>query len=216
MDAVGIGMRALAVAMRETTGTAVTPDQLTATFIPVGIGVLIVFIAAPALLSATFGGIAADAIEAASRAAMLLVYLLVLSRTATTQRLFSYHGAEHMAIAAHERHGRLPTETEVAAESPVHSRCGTNFIALFVITAGVVYSFVPRSPWWFGGSARILLVPVVAAAAYEVMRFAARSRGAAFLSFPGRAMQRITTRYPKPDQIEIALASLTEAVSPGR
>ena len=73
----------------------------------------------------------------------LLVYLLALCRSGLARRLFAYHGAEHMAIAAFERAGRMPDYGGGAAESPMHVRCGTDFIALFVIVAGIVFSLRP-------------------------------------------------------------------------
>ena len=207
-------MQAIAIAMRESTGTVVTAEQLRVTFIPVGLGVLVIFIALPAVVSARIAGVLGDALEAAARAGMLLVYLGALSRSADARRLFSYHGAEHMTIAACERHGRLPTAQEVGAESTVHVRCGSDFIALFLIVAGVVYAVLPPMVWWSGGVVRIGLVPVVATLAYEVMRVCARWPDEAWsrlLTWPGRSLQRVTTRRPTPDQLEVALAALQAA-----
>jgi uncharacterized protein YqhQ len=149
---------------------------------------------------------------------MLLVYLGALSRSSFARRLFAYHGAEHKAIAACERAGRMPSAEEARAESPIHVRCGTDFIALFVIACGVVFSFVAREPWWFATIVRVALVPVVMIFAYELMRLAARfegSLGSRLVTWPGRALQRITTRAPSEDQLEVALAAVRAATDVG-
>ncbi len=122
-----------------------------------------------------------------------------------------------MTIAAFERHRRAPTADEVRAERPMHPRCGTAFIALVVITSGIVFSFVARDPIWFGAIVRVALLPVVAAIAYEMMRAAAGARGALWaraISWPGLALQRITTRRPDGAQIEVAIAALAGAIRP--
>jgi uncharacterized protein YqhQ len=211
VDAFAIGMRAVRVALRESTGAAVGNDAMAALFVPVAIGVLGVFIALPGMLSSRFSDIPGDVVEAAGRAAMLVIYLAALSRSDSSIRMFGYHGAEHMSIAAFERHRRMPEASEVWAESPVHVRCGTDFVSLLVITCGVVYSFVPRDPVWAGGLLRVALLPVVAAVAYEVMRAcAARPASVAsrVVTLPGRALQRITTRRPDGGQVEVAMAAL--------
>jgi uncharacterized protein YqhQ len=217
VDAISIGMKAIRIALREASGIDATQEQFAASAIPVLFGALAVFVVAPGVLSAGWSGAVADLGEAAMRAAMLLVYLFALSRSAHAKRLFGYHGAEHMAIAAFERAGRMPTIEDAKRESPVHVRCGTDFIALLVIAAGVVFSFVPRTPLWLGGVLRLVLFPVVAVVAYEVMRAAAgrhSALAARALTWPGRALQRITTRPPADDQLEIALAALGGALEP--
>ena len=215
VEAVRIGAHGLRIALHHSTGASVTSEQMAVTFAPVLVGVLAVFVVGPGVLAAFGSGIVADVAEAVSRPAGLLVYLGAVARSAQTRRLFAYHGAEHQAIAAYERHGRVPTASEARLESPVHVRCGTNFLMLFVLAAGLVYSFVPRRPLWVGGLWRIALVPIVAAVAYETMRLTAAAEHALIarlLTWPGRTVQRITTRRPSDDQIEIALQALGRSV----
>lgn len=214
VDAVSIGLRAQEIALRESTGVT-SEGGAGVVLAPVAFAIIVIFVVLPAIAARAWDGIPGDVAEASIRAAMLLVYLGSLSATAFARRLFAYHGAEHKAIAAYERVGRMPTVDEAGAESPVHVRCGTDFIALFVITCGVVFASVPREPWLVAGAIRIVLVPVVMIIAYEVMRAAARrerSIVSRIVTWPGRALQRITTREPAPDQLEIALAALTAAV----
>jgi uncharacterized protein YqhQ len=215
VDAVSIGWRASGIAMRESTG-AEMEGAAGVVMAPVVLGIVIVFVVLPSIAARSWDGISADVVEAAVRAAVLVVYLGALSRSAFARRLFAYHGAEHMAIAAFERAGRIPTAEEARAESPVHVRCGTDFIALFVIVCGIVFSFVPRDPWWFAATVRIALLPVVMVGAYEVMRAAARAEGSIvsrLVTWPGRALQRITTRKPDDGQLEVALAALSAAIA---
>jgi uncharacterized protein YqhQ len=205
-----IGARALRVAVRETMGAEPTTGQLGATFGSVGVAVLAIFIIAPGL-STSGRSIGAAVIEASIRCAMLVVYLAAISRPASTRAILRYHGAEHKVIAAFERHGRAPSREEARATSPIHMRCGTTFIALFVMACGVVFAVVPRSPAWLGAVLRAGLTPVVVALAYEVMRGAAReprSVWARAVSWPGRALQRMTTREPDAAEIDVALAAL--------
>ena len=214
VDAVSTGLRAADIAISKSTGVS-SQGGAGVILAPIGFGIITIFVALPAIAARAWTGTAGDVAEASVRAAMLLVYLLALSATNVARRLFAYHGAEHMAIAAYERSGRMPTAAEAGAESPVHVRCGTDFLALFVIACGVVFSFVPREPWWFAGAVRVALVPVVMIVAYEVMRTAARFEGSfvsRLVTWPGRALQRVTTRRPSDDQLEIALAALAAAV----
>ena len=95
--------------------------------------------------------------------------------------------------------------------SPVHERCGSTFLSLFVIESGIVFAFVPRVPLWWGALLRIALTPVVVALAYETMRAAAHEPRALWsraVTFPGRALQRITTREPDDDELDVAIAAL--------
>jgi uncharacterized protein YqhQ len=210
-EAVSIGLEALRISVRETTGVMPTSGQMRSTLAAVATGMLALFIVAPALFVAAWTDSVADIAEAALRAAVLLVYLAVVSRSAGAERLFVYHGAEHKVIAAFEQTGRLPTIDEARSASPIHSRCGTSFIALFVIVAGIVHALVPRSPLATGAAWRLALAPVDAMIAYEIMRATARSERALVaraISAPGRLLQRVTTREPKDDELRVALAAV--------
>jgi uncharacterized protein YqhQ len=210
-QSVGIGTRALRIALRIGTGAEPTAEQLGVTFGAGIVALVAIFIVAPGLFLADVRGLAGPALEATARAAMLLLYLTFVSRSPQTQRLFRFHGAEHKTIAAFERSGALPSRETTRLMSPVHERCGSTFISLFVIGAGILYAFVPRSPLWLGALLRIVLVPVLIALCYELMRAAARERDALWsraVTFPGRTLQRITTREPDEDELDVAFAAL--------
>jgi uncharacterized protein YqhQ len=124
--------------------------------------------------------------------------------------VFQYHGAEHKAIAAYEN------DVEVTAESAqrfstAHVRCGTNFLLTVMVVTIVVYSFVGRPGWLMLIASRLVLIPLIAGLSYEVIRFAAQHMDWAWvrvLMKPGLLLQRLTTREPALDQVEVAVASL--------
>ncbi len=217
-EAISIGLEALRISVRESTGVVPTPGQMRSTLAAVGAGAIALFIVAPAIFVTAWPDRVADMLEAALRATVLLVYLVTMSRSVGARRLFGYHGAEHKVIAAFETAGETPTIDAARVPSPIHRRCGTSFIALFVIVAGVVHAFVPRSPVWAGAAWRVLLAPVDAAIAYEVMRATARNERtiiARLMSLPGRLLQRLTTREPDGGQLEVALAAFEALPGPG-
>ncbi|HYZ92482.1 MAG TPA: DUF1385 domain-containing protein [Actinomycetota bacterium] len=209
-EAMSIGLEALRISVRETSGVMPTAGQMRSTMAAVVAGMLALFVVAPALFVAALPDPTADAAEAALRAAVLLVYLFVVSRSEAAKRLFVYHGAEHKVIAAFEQHGTLPTIDQARSASPIHFRCGTSFIVLFVLVGGVVHAFVPRTPVVAGIGWRLALAPVDAMLAYEIMRATARnerSMVARVISAPGRLLQRWTTREPADDELRVAIAA---------
>jgi len=209
-----VGLHALLVSVRVTTRAEPSRGQVAATLAAIGGSALVLFVTAPSIaIGATnLHGITAAAAEAATRVAMLVVYLLLVSRSRGAAQLFRYHGAEHKTIRAFERLGRVPFLKEARDVGPIHDRCGTNFAMLFVLCAGVVYAIVPRSPLWVGALWRVVLVPLVGSLAYELMRLAAheeRELWARIVVWPGRAAQRLTTAEPGDDELDVAIAALT-------
>ena len=126
------------------------------------------------------------------------------------KRVFMYHGAEHKAIAAYENDVELTAE-EAQKFDTSHVRCGTNFLLTVMVITIVVYSFIGRPGWALLILSRIVLLPVIAGVSYEVIRFAAKhmDRGWVRVAMkPGLLLQRLTTRQPTIDQVEVAVASL--------
>jgi uncharacterized protein YqhQ len=180
-----------------------------------------VFIVLPSLVnrgvSNVFGvsGFEYHLVEGAIRLAIFIGYLVLISQLKDIKRVFQYHGAEHKAIAAYENGAELTPE---AAQrfSTEHVRCGTNFLLTVMLVTIVVYAFVgrPALPWLI--TSRIILIPVVAGLSYEVIRFAAKhmdKRWVRVAMRPGLALQRLTTRQPSLDQLEVAIASLRAAMT---
>lgn len=153
--------------------------------------------------------------EGGIRVLLFLGYLGAISLLPDVRRVFQYHGAEHKVVHAYEE-GEASLE-RARERSPVHPRCGTSFLLLFVLVAILVFSLVPTPNLWVRLGARVLLLPVVAGITYEVLRLAARWPGAWWLRplvLPGLLLQRLTTREPTDDQLEVALAALRYVTDP--
>ncbi len=155
-------------------------------------------------------GALALTLEGVIRLVILLGYLWLIGRMPSIQRVFGYHGAEHKAINAYE-HGSPLDVAHVRAASKVHTRCGTGFLLLVMVVSILVFALVGNPPIVLRILSRIVLVPVVAAIAYELMRLGAtyyRFRVVRWLMAPSLALQGLTTREPDDTQIECAIAAL--------
>lgn len=176
------------------------------------------FIVLPALAGKRLGNAfhgSFPVVEGVARLGIFVVYLLAISRLRDIRRVFQYHGAEHKAIAAYENGVELTPET-AQQFSTAHVRCGTNFLLTVMLVAIVVYSVIPRPNLLFVLGSRVVLVPVIAGVSYEVIRWSARNMNRAFvraLMRPGLLLQRLTTRNPDLDQLEVAITSLRAVMS---
>jgi uncharacterized protein YqhQ len=152
--------------------------------------------------------------EGAVRLALLLAYLWLIGRMKSVQRVFEYHGAEHKAINTFE--AGLPLDVaNVRLASRVHTRCGTGFLLIVMVVSILVFALVGQPVLLLRVLSRIVLIPVVAAIAYELMRLGAanyRYRVVRWLLAPGLALQGLTTREPDAGQIECAIAALVRVL----
>ena len=149
-------------------------------------------------------------LEGLIRLGLLLGYLYLIGRVPDIQRVFGYHGAEHKAINAMEQGDPLDVE-HVRRASRVHVRCGTGFLLLVMVVSIFVFALVGSPALLIKVLSRIVLVPVVAGVAYELMRLGAanyRFRVVRWLLTPGLALQGLTTREPDDSMIECAITSL--------
>lgn len=152
--------------------------------------------------------------EGVLRFAIFILYILAISRMKDIHRVFEYHGAEHKTIHAYE--AGVPLDVEhVRTYSTLHPRCGTNFLLIVMIVSIIMFAFLGWPDLWVRIVSRIVLMPVVAGIAYEIIRFAGNSEAAwvQFAITPGLLLQKLTTREPSDDQIEVAIKAL-EAVRP--
>jgi uncharacterized protein YqhQ len=153
-------------------------------------------------------------IEGVIRVSIFLIYLLLISLLPDLRRVFQYHAAEHKAINAYEA-GEELTPEKVQKFSLIHPRCGTAFL-LWVMVIGIfVFAFVGQPAWYYLIGSRILLLPVIAGLAYELIRFAGKNqdnRVLMWLLAPGLWLQRLTTRQPSLDQIEVSIRALQEVL----
>ncbi len=148
--------------------------------------------------------------EGLIRLAVLVGYMLLLGRSAQIRRVFAYHGAEHMTIHAFEH--RVPLEAEAIRQfDRRHPRCGTAFLLVVVLVTIVAHAVVGDPSWPVLVASRVLGLPIVAAVAYETIRFAGRHQHqlvGRILMAPGSWLQSITTAEPTDDMIEVAVAAL--------
>jgi uncharacterized protein YqhQ len=149
-------------------------------------------------------------LEGALVLGIFLGYLAAVGLMPDIKRVFQYHGAEHKAIAAYENDAPLTPESAQTFTTQ-HVRCGTNFLLTVLVIAIIVYSVIGRPPLPILVLSRIVLIPVIAGIAYELIRFAARHMDKAWVRIsmkPGLTLQKMTTREPSLDQLEVAIASL--------
>ncbi|MFN3284696.1 MAG: DUF1385 domain-containing protein [bacterium] len=154
-----------------------------------------------------WGAVSFNLVEGLVRAAVLVLYVGAVGLFPEIRRVFMYHGAEHKVVNAWERGVPLVVE-EVQKQSRFHPRCGTSFLLVVVLVAVGVFSLLGKPPLWARVVSRVLLVPLIAGVAYEVIRAGARSRWLRPLVAPGIWLQRLTTREPEPHQVEVALRAL--------
>jgi uncharacterized protein YqhQ len=153
-------------------------------------------------------------IEGAIRVTLLVAYLVLISLLPDLRRVFQYHAAEHKAINAYEAGEELVPE-RVQRFSLIHPRCGTAFLLWVMVIAVFVFAFFGHPKWYWLIATRILLLPVIAGLAYELIRFAGKhssNRVLMALLAPGLWLQRLTTRQPTLDQIEVSIRALREVL----
>jgi uncharacterized protein YqhQ len=223
-DALALGMRALTFSADVQMGQEHRPPPKSmaltmAASLLLGVGLFFLFpaalgYAAERLLSAS--AVTANLIEGVVRLLLLVGYVWAIGFWDEIRRVYAYHGAEHKTINAFE--AGAPLTVESVGRFPVeHTRCGTAFLLTVAVFSILLFSALGPLPLLLRLASRIALVPVVAALAYEYIRltsrFAERSWGR-LLAAPNLALQRLTTREPSPDMIEVALAAF-EAMRAG-
>jgi uncharacterized protein YqhQ len=162
----------------------------------------------------------ANIIEGVIRLVIFIAYIVAIGLMPDIRRVFAYHGAEHKAISAHEADRPLTPE-EVDAFGTAHTRCGTTFILIVVVISIFFFSLIPRAgvPLWALFASRIVLVPIIAAFAYELVRFGARHYGnpvVRAIYAPGLWLQSLTTRPPDHSMLEVSIASLESCLASDR
>ena len=153
-------------------------------------------------------------VEGLVRVTIFILYLFLISLLPDLRRVFEYHAAEHKAINAYE--AGEPLEPEIVQRySLIHPRCGTAFLLWVMVLAVFVFAFFGRPAWYWLIATRILLLPLIAGLAYELIRFAGKhqeNRVLMTLLAPGLWLQRLTTRQPSLDQLEVSIRALREVL----
>jgi uncharacterized protein YqhQ len=229
-ESLAIGFRALAISANyaaaaeakegeeaEEVVTELTRAQLIFAFaIAIGFAVLL-FKVSPALITDWIGIKRTGwfvLVEGGIRVTIFVLYLSLISLFPDLRRVFQYHAAEHKAINAYEAGEELEPEI-VQRFSLIHPRCGTAFLLWVMVIAIFVFAFFGRPHWYWLIATRILLLPVIAGIAYELIRFAGKhqdNRILMTLLAPGMWLQRLTTREPSLDQIEVSIRALKEVL----
>lgn len=153
-------------------------------------------------------------VEAVLRLLLFLGYLALLGRSKEVQEVFAYHGAEHQTIYAREA-GKQLTPENVQQFSRRHPRCGSAFLLLVFVLGTLAHAVVGVHSTGVLAISRVLLMPLVTGVVYEFLRLTSNhlhSRWASALAKPGLALQRLTTRPARADQIEVAIAALQAVV----
>ena len=153
-------------------------------------------------------------VDGAIRIALFLLFIWGVSLWRDIHRVYEYHGAEHKTVFAFENGDPLDTAS-VQKYTTYHPRCGTSFLMTVMLISILVYTLIPVTTFWARFGVRIALLPVIAGASYEIIRFAAKHRGSLFalMTAPGLWLQRITTQPPSDQQAECAIVALNHAMS---
>jgi uncharacterized protein YqhQ len=225
-ESLAIGFRALAISANYAAQqegedgevqTELTRGQLLFAFgIAIGFALLL-FKVSPALITNWLPVESTGAcvvVEGIVRVTIFIAYLSLISLLPDLKRVFQYHAAEHKAINAYEAGEELEPE-RVTRHSLLHVRCGTAFLLYVMVVAIFVFAFFGRPAWYWLIVTRIALLPVIAGIAYEVIRFAGQhpqNPALRTLLAPGLWLQRLTTREPTLDQIEVSIRALREVL----
>ncbi|OGO34279.1 MAG: hypothetical protein A2W35_12185 [Chloroflexi bacterium RBG_16_57_11] len=216
-DAVGLGMHALTISANLQTGE---DERLEGPALylslglslALGLGIFLLAPAAIAQLGERFLAINSwwsNLLEGLVRLGLLIAYIFFIGRIPDIRRVFAYHGAEHKTINAFEAGAVL--EPEIVKRFPLeHTRCGTAFLLTLVLLSVVLFSLLGPLPMGWRLASRILLLPVLAGLSYEYIRWTAnhiQSPLVRWMIKPNLALQRLTTREPSPEMLEVSIAA---------
>jgi uncharacterized protein YqhQ len=165
-------------------------------------------------ISAVQNWVVFNLVDGLIRVIFFLAYIILISLMKDIRRVFQYHGAEHKVVYTWEGGEELTIEN-ARGKSTLHPRCGTSFLLFVMVMSIIVFSIFKFSSFGAIFLSRLVLVPVVSGLAYELIRFSAPRCQRGFfrlMVFPGLSLQRITTKEPSDDQLEIAIRALKEAL----
>ena len=216
-DALGLGMRALTISANLQTGEDEKlegPALYLTLGVSLALGVALFFLvpAGAAHLLEYFFDLNSwwsNLVEGVARLALLVGYIWAIGLMPDVKRVYAYHGAEHKTINAFEAGAELTPE--VVADYPLeHARCGTAFLLTLVLISVLVFSLLGPMPLGWKLLSRVLFIPVIAMLAYEYIRWTANHLDSPFvraLIKPNLALQRLTTREPSPEILEVGIAA---------
>ncbi len=230
-EAMWLGIRALNFSANEALEgddgqkEEISPLAMAGTMVVAAAFALGLFLALPliitSLLGAKFAPVGGSSVlfnltDGVLRVALFLGYVSGISFMKDIRRVFEYHGAEHKTIAAYEAGVEL-TVANARPYSCIHPRCGTSFLLIVMALSILLFSLIPGSwPIWAKGLSRVILLPLIAGLGYEFLKYSAKRRGQPLIEFlivPGLWLQKLTTREPSDDQLEVAIRAMNEALA---
>jgi uncharacterized protein YqhQ len=181
----------------------------------IGVGVFFLFpLFVAGFTTGGSGDLGQHLLEGLIRAALFIGYLVFVGQMPDIRRVFQYHGAEHMTIHALEANDPL-VPSAIRKYPTAHPRCGTEFLVVVIALSIIAFALVGRQTPVVMVASRIVLIPVIAAVGYEILKFGAKHRGnpvVRAIMYPGILVQMITTRQPTDDMIEVAIVSMEQAL----
>ncbi len=160
-------------------------------------------------------GVLFNLVDGLIRLVFLVLYIVLITRWKEMRRIFEYHGAEHKTIAAFEEEGTATPEN-VGAYSTLHARCSTSFLLLVVVVSIVVFMILGRPHSVETKLIRFAFIPVIGGVSYELLKLSANPRVRPYMAFlvvPGLFLQKLTTKEPSLDQLEVAIAALNACIA---
>lgn len=202
------------------------PGEITKSEIGIAmLGALVLFVGVFMLLPLGAGKLAEEAAggenvliftltEGVVRVFLFVAYIWAIGRSKEIARVFQYHGAEHKSIWAYEAGDPLDVDS-VQKYQTMHPRCGTSFLIIVVLLAVLVFTLLglTEPPLWWTISSRVVLVPAIAGVSYELLKASAATRWLHAMSWPGIQLQRITTKEPDDQMVEVAISSLLASLN---
>lgn len=220
IDSLIIGVRSLMISANESEEgeeEEISSWAMALTMVIAFVLAMLVFVMLPTwavnFLSAfTTSAIALNFVEGGTRIVLLILYMAAISKMEDIERVFAYHGAEHKVIRTWEAGEELTVEN-ARKYSRFHPRCGTSFLFQVALISIIIYAFFGWPDFWQRLAVRILTLPLVAGLAYEALRMTARSNAkiVSWFAAPGLALQKLTTREPDDDMLEVAIKALENA-----
>ncbi|MCA1717580.1 MAG: DUF1385 domain-containing protein [Actinobacteria bacterium] len=222
-----LGMKALTISTNIALGEEenLSKKEVVGTMVFGLVLALLLFLAAPVLGTKGVGWLIGNSIdnpilfnlvEGAIRIGIFMLYLVGITAVSKDiRRFFAYHGAEHKAIKVYERGEELVPENARKLDTS-HVRCGTSFILYVLVLSILVFSLLPIDWWVEAVASRVVVIPLVAGIGFEFIMWSARNQGNPLvkaLIWPGLQLQKLTTREPTDDQVEVAMASLKKVLA---
>jgi len=221
IESMALGFKALSYSVNEATEEEIkfSKREMTISVIIAVVFAVGVFFILPTIIGRSFSEFFPNAIvynllEGLIRIGFFLIYILLVSQIKDIKRIFQYHGAEHKTIQAYENDEELKPEN-VRKYSTIHVRCGTSFLIIVMIVAILIFALLGKQPMIWRIISRILLLPIIAGISYELIRLAgkfSKYKVVNILFYPGLLLQKITTKEPDNDQIEVAISSFKKVI----